>query len=101
MTMQALTILLGRRIAFLRSTKGLNQSEFAGKLGICKSVLSRYEAGLRVPHFLLVEQMAQHLQLTLAHFATPGPDGLAVTITIAPPKHLSGSSAAAQIPGEP
>lgn len=40
---------LGQRLAAAREAKGLTQSAAAEALGICRSALSKWESGLRVP----------------------------------------------------
>ena len=77
---------LGKRIAMLRAIRGLTQSELAHALGICKTVLNRWERDDREPYFSWVEKMAKVLECSLLDFATPGPEGLQISLTIAPPK---------------
>lgn len=40
---------IGQRIAFYRKKAGLNQKEFAQKMGLANSSISQYESGDRVP----------------------------------------------------
>ncbi len=70
----------------LRSIRGMNQSELAHALGICKTVLNRWEKDEREPYFSWVEKLAKELNCSLQDFATPGPEGLQISLTIAPPK---------------
>lgn len=77
---------LGKRITLIRSIRGDNQTELANKMGISPSVLNRWEKDEREPYFSSVEKMAKVLDCSLMDFATPGPDGLQITLTIAPPK---------------
>ena len=44
-----MTELLGKRIAALRSSKGLNQKQLAEKLNISPSAIGMYEQGRREP----------------------------------------------------
>lgn len=78
--------MLENQIEFLRSTRGYNQSQFAALLNMDRSTLSRYESGKRKVPFYRVEQMAKVLQLPLSHFATPGPEGIVISVKIAAPK---------------
>lgn len=77
---------LGKRIAMLRAIRGMTQSELAHALDICKSLLCRWEKDDREPYFSIVEKMAKVLNCSLLDFATPGPEGLQISLTIAAPK---------------
>ena len=77
---------LGKRITMIRSIRGMNQGELALAMDICKSVICRWEKDDREPYFSAVEKMAKVLNCSLLDFATPGPEGLQISLTIAPPK---------------
>jgi transcriptional regulator with XRE-family HTH domain len=48
----------GQRIAQLRETRGLTQSELAHKLGIKRAALSHYEQNRREPEYLILLRFA-------------------------------------------
>jgi transcriptional regulator with XRE-family HTH domain len=91
--------MLGKQIELFRSAKGYNQSQFAAMVGISKTTLCRYESGVRKPPFYRVEKMAEVLQLSLEHFAAPGPEGLVVTVVIAPPLAPKGGAGMGPVEG--
>ena len=78
------TAMIGQRIKLLRSIRNMSQAQLAIALGICSTVLCRYERGKQQPSFSLIEQMAKVLNCSLLDFATPGPEGLQVSLTITP-----------------
>lgn len=53
-----MTDLLGKRIAALRSAKGLNQKQLAEKLNVSPSSVGMYEQGRREPSLELIVEMA-------------------------------------------
>ena len=60
-----MTELLGKRIAALRSSKGLNQKQLAEKLNISPSAIGMYEQGLREPGLALIVEIAKILSVTV------------------------------------
>ena len=49
----------GERIAILRVTKGLSQSQLSQMLGVKRSVVSYYESGDRLPSFDVLIEMSR------------------------------------------
>lgn len=49
----------GQRIKALRLQKKLTQAELAQQLGVTKSVISAYEAGLRMPSYDILIRLAR------------------------------------------
>lgn len=56
--------MIGKRIAELRSKKGLTQEEFAAKLGVSRSALSLWEQGRRKVDQELLPQIAEYFGVT-------------------------------------
>lgn len=77
---------LGKRITIVRTIRGMNQGELALAMGICKSMVNRWEKDEREPSFTRVEEMAKVLDCSVLDFTTPGPEGLEIRLTIRPPK---------------
>ena len=55
----------GARIRELRLEMGMSQEELAGKLGISKQILSRYEVGQRSPKIAQVQKFAEILKVSV------------------------------------
>ena len=54
---------LGRRIRGARLAKGIRQADMAQYLGIHKSQLWRYEAGMVVPHISTFRDICKRLEI--------------------------------------
>ena len=63
---QRLASIVGACIASRRKQKGLTQAEFAERLGMGADSLSRIEKGVVAPRFSRLEQIAAHLECTVA-----------------------------------
>lgn len=56
---------LGNNIKMFRKRKGINQKEFATKIGVSNVVLSRYENGIRTPDNTIQNKIADILDISL------------------------------------
>lgn len=65
--------LLGKRIAALRSAKGLNQKQLAEKLNVSPSSVGMYEQGRREPSLELIVGMAEVLCVSIDFLLTGRP----------------------------
>ena len=65
--------LLGKRIAALRSAKGLNQKQLAEKLNVSPSSVGMYEQGRREPSLDLIVEMAEILCVSIDFLLTGRP----------------------------
>lgn len=70
--------LLGKRIAALRSAKGLNQKQLAEKLNISPSAIGMYEQGRREPSLALIVELAKILSVSTDFLLTGHPAAPAV-----------------------
>ena len=68
-----MTELLGKRIATLRSAKGLNQKQLAEKLNISPSAIGMYEQGRREPSLALIVELAKILSVSTDFLLTGRP----------------------------
>ena len=57
--------ILGNNIKKFRKSKGINQKEFATKIGVSNVVLSRYENGIRTPDNETQNKIADILDISL------------------------------------
>ncbi|MBW0770666.1 helix-turn-helix transcriptional regulator [Mammaliicoccus lentus] len=57
--------ILGNNIKKFRKIKGINQKEFATKIGVSNVVLSRYENGIRTPDNATQNKIADILDISL------------------------------------
>lgn len=57
-----LTMKMNERIIFARESCGMNQEEFARRLGLTKSAISGYETGRRVPPEHVLKSIAREFQ---------------------------------------
>lgn len=62
--------MLSCRIAQLRRSTGLNQSELAQKLYVSPSTIGMYEQGRRVPNLDILIQMSQIFNVSLDYLIT-------------------------------
>ena len=62
---QKLQIEIGKRIKFLRESKGISQQDIAGLCNIEKSNFSRLEAGGTNPTIFTLSKIAEHLNVPL------------------------------------
>jgi len=62
---QKLQIEVGKRIKFLRESKGISQQDIAGLCNIEKSNFSRLEAGGTNPTIYTLSKIAEHLNVPL------------------------------------
>lgn len=65
--------LLGKRIAALRSAKGLSQKQLAEKLNVSPSSVGMYEQGRREPSLELIVEMAEVLCVSIDFLLTGRP----------------------------
>ncbi len=56
---------MAQNIAMRRKMLNLSQKELAAKLGITKESMSCIERGVRAPHLLRLQEIADHLQCTV------------------------------------
>ncbi len=59
---------LGRALAHLRQLKGLSQAAVAGRAGIGKSQLSKYEGGRELPKLDSLEKVLRALEVSAHQF---------------------------------
>ncbi|HJD97983.1 helix-turn-helix domain-containing protein [Mailhella massiliensis] len=71
---QPLAVIVGANITAKRKHLGLNQAQFAEKLGIGPDSLSRIERGLAAPRFQTLEKMALILGCPVAELFLTGDD---------------------------
>ena len=68
-------ISLGENIKNMRQTKGLTQKDFAAKLGISQSRLSKYETGKAVPDGEILRNMSlvlgESINMIMCEFEDP------------------------------
>lgn len=55
---------LGYRIKYLREKSNLSQKEFAKKIGVSNTVLSRYESGDRKPDYEILQTIADYFEVS-------------------------------------
>lgn len=55
---------LGLRIKFLREKHNISQKEFAQKIGVSNTVLSRYESGDRKPDYDILQIIADFFEVS-------------------------------------
>ena len=63
-----INVRLGRRLQFLRTKRGWNQTYLAEIAGINRSHISEIENGKRDIHMSLVEMLATSFEMTVAEF---------------------------------
>ena len=68
-----MTELLGKRIAALRSVKGLSQGQLAEQLNISPSAIGMYEQGRREPSLELIVDLARILSVSTDFLLTGRP----------------------------
>lgn len=66
----------GKKIAYLRKTKGMTQEELGKVLNVTYQAVSKWERGESLPDFETMSQMAKFFQVPLGYFAEDG-EGLA------------------------
>lgn len=71
-TKQPLAVIVGANITAKRKRMGLNQAQFAEKLGIGPDSLSRIERGLTAPRFQSLEKIALILECPVAELFLTG-----------------------------
>ncbi|MEB7723437.1 helix-turn-helix domain-containing protein [Mammaliicoccus fleurettii] len=57
--------ILGKNIKMYRKRKGINQKDFATKIGVSNVVLSRYESGIRIPDINIQHKIADIFEISL------------------------------------
>lgn len=62
--------MIGRRIATLRKTKNMSQTQLAAYLRVSASTVGMYEQGRRVPDLDTLVQLAQLLDVSLDYLIT-------------------------------
>lgn len=60
----------GERLKRLREERGMTQEELADRLNIARSLLARYENGMRMPTALTVRQMRDILGTSCDYLLT-------------------------------
>ena len=68
--------MLGARIALLRKSAGMNQTELAEKIGVSTSAIGMYEQGRREPSCTLLVSLARALGTTLQYLLTGDEDSM-------------------------
>lgn len=64
---------LGKKIAYLRKSKNLNQAELAKIIKIGTSTLGMYEIGKREPNIAMLSRIADYFNVTIDYlFSRPG-----------------------------
>ena len=71
---QPLAVIVGANIMAKRKRMGMNQAQFAEKLGIGPDSLSRIERGLTAPRFQTLEKIALILECPVAELFLTGDD---------------------------
>ena len=61
----------GRRIRAFRKLKGYTQEEFARKLSVSISMLGEVERGNRAPSESFLQEIANHLDITVEELRPP------------------------------
>jgi len=56
--------ILGVRIKKLREREGIQQNDFAKRIGVSNVVLSRYESGERKPDYDILQRIADFFEVT-------------------------------------
>jgi len=56
---------LGSRIKYLREKNNISQIEFAKKIGVSNTVLSRYESGDRKPDYDTLNRIADYFEVSV------------------------------------
>ncbi|MDE5943027.1 MAG: helix-turn-helix domain-containing protein [Clostridia bacterium] len=59
----------GKKIAYLRKTKGMTQEELGKVLNVTYQAVSKWERGESLPDFETMSQMAKYFQVPLGYFA--------------------------------
>lgn len=67
-----LAVIVGANITAKRKRLGLNQAQFAERIGIGADSLSRIERGLTAPRFQMLEKMALILECQVAELFLTG-----------------------------
>ena len=65
---QELAAQLGRRIAGLRSIRGLSQPKLAKRAGMSRGFLSEIETGKSIPSYIILLKIAHALNVSLGYF---------------------------------
>lgn len=55
---------LGNRIKYLREKWNISQKDFAKKIGVSNTVLSRYESGDRKPDYDILQTIADYFEVS-------------------------------------
>lgn len=69
-----LTTRLGRNLKLLRQQAGWSQEELAAKAGLHRTYISGIERGVRNPTLVIVEQIANALNVTAADLLQTPPE---------------------------
>ncbi|RTQ87806.1 helix-turn-helix domain-containing protein [Lysinibacillus telephonicus] len=54
---------LGSRLKYLREKSNISQKDFAKKIGVSNTVLSRYESGDRKPDYDILQLIADYFEV--------------------------------------
>lgn len=69
--------LVGRQIAFLRTSKGITQSELGERLGVSFQAVSKWERGETLPDVGILTELSDILETTVDNILRGGETGLA------------------------
>ncbi len=76
----------GKKISYLRKTKGMTQEELGKVLNVTYQAVSKWERGESLPDFATMSQMAKFFQVPLGYFVDENEiDELAATTAVAEP----------------
>lgn len=71
-TLNALKVIIGRRIKFYRQQRGLTQMELAAKVGYTsKAAISEIESGKKAPSMDMLQAVADTLKVPVSVLVTP------------------------------